>query len=289
MKAGSDGDPAIRVAGLRVVRGKRTVIDGLTLDIPAGQVVGLLGPSGCGKTTLMRCVVGVQKVAAGTVEVFGLAAGTAPLRHRIGYLTQDPSVYSDLTIVENLRYFASVVGVPRSGLDAEIARVLELVDLGDHADSTVANLSGGQTSRVSLGAALVGTPELLVLDEPTVGLDPVLRRDLWAIFRRLAEAGATLLISSHVMDEAVRCDRLLLMRAGTILADDTLDGVLAATGAPDVEQAFLTLVDRASGRVSAGDEGAPSRGAQSGGVPSGGAHARHLAASPGATSSEEDQ
>ncbi|MFN8078478.1 MAG: ABC transporter ATP-binding protein [Kineosporiaceae bacterium] len=266
MMKSAGGEPAIRIAGLRVVRGKRTVIEDLTLDIPAGQVVGLLGPSGCGKTTLMRCLVGVQQIAGGTVEVFGLPAGTASLRHRVGYVTQDPSVYADLTIAENLRYFAAVVGTPRAGLTAEVARVLDLVDLADHADSTVQNLSGGQASRVSLAAALVGTPELLVLDEPTVGLDPVLRRDLWAIFRRLADSGVTLLVSSHVMDEAVRCDRLLLMRAGRMLADDTLDGVLAATGSPDVEQAFLTLVDRAAGV--GGDAGPAS---------SGGAHGRHAA------------
>ncbi len=236
---------AIRIDDLRVVRGSRTVLPGLTLSIPAGQVVGLLGPSGCGKSTLMRSIVGVQKVAGGTVEVLGLPAGSPALRHRVGYLTQAPSVYGDLTITENLRYFAAVVGVPRRVLDAEVARVLDLVALADHAASRVANLSGGQLSRVSLGAALVGTPEVLVLDEPTVGLDPVLRRDLWAIFRRLADSGVTLLVSSHVMDEAVRCDRLLLMRTGTMLADDTLAGVLASTGAPDVEQAFLSLVDQA--------------------------------------------
>jgi ABC-2 type transport system ATP-binding protein len=241
-----NSEVAIRVEGLRVVRGSRTVIPDLSLTIPAGQVVGLLGPSGCGKSTLIRSIVGVQRVAGGRVEVLGLPAGSAPLRSRIGYLTQAPSVYTDLTVVENLRYFAAVVGTPRRGLDDEVSRVLDLVALGDHATSRVSNVSGGQLSRVSLAAALVGTPEVLVLDEPTVGLDPVLRRDLWAIFRRLAGSGVTLLISSHVMDEAVRCDRLLLMRAGGLLADDTLAGVLAATGAADVEQAFLGLVDRAA-------------------------------------------
>ncbi len=246
------GPPAVRVEHLHVVRGKREVIPDLSLVVPRGQVVGLLGPSGCGKTTLMRAIVGVQNVAGGTVEVFGEPAGSAALRPRIGYLTQDPAVYSDLTIAENLRYFAAVAGVRRAGLDAEVARLLEDTGLTDHADARVANLSGGQTSRVSLAAALVGTPELLVLDEPTVGLDPVLRRDLWVIFRRLAASGVTLLVSSHVMDEAVRCDRLLLMRAGRLLADDTLAGVLAATGAPDVEQAFLTLVDRAAAADSEG-------------------------------------
>jgi ABC-2 type transport system ATP-binding protein len=139
-----------------------------------------------------------------------------------------------------------VLGVPRSRRAAEVERVLELVALTDHARARVDRLSGGQFSRVSLGAALLGKPELLVLDEPTVGLAPVLRRDLWSLFGRLANEGVTLLVSSHVMDEAVRCDRLLLMREGRMLADDTLDGVLAATGTPDAEQAFLVLVDRAN-------------------------------------------
>jgi len=256
MKTPPVGQPVIRVEALHVVRGDRTVIPDLSLEIPRGQLVGLLGPSGCGKTTLMRCVVGVQKIVSGTVEVLGLPAGTAPLRHRIGYVTQDPSVYGDLTVAENLAYFAAVVGTPRGGTAAEVARVVDLVDLADHSGSSVADLSGGELSRVSLAAALVGSPDVLVLDEPTVGLDPVLRRDLWGIFRRLAEDGTTLLVSSHVMEEAVRCDRLLLMRAGAFLADDTLEGVLARTGAPDAEQAFLTLVDRARAAQDAAASGA---------------------------------
>jgi ABC-2 type transport system ATP-binding protein len=255
MKNGEGTASAIAVRDLRVVRGGRVVIPGLDVEVPRGQVVGLLGPSGCGKTTLMRAVVGVQIVVGGEVEVFGQAAGSAPLRRRIGYVTQQPSVYDDLTVTENLRYFATVIGVRRRDLDAEVERVIAQVVLGDHAKVRVDQLSGGQRSRVSLAAALVGTPELLVLDEPTVGLDPVLRRDLWTIFHRLAADGVTLLVSSHVMDEASRCDRLLLMRAGELLADDTLPGVLAATGQDDVEAAFLTLVDRAAarGHVDAGD------------------------------------
>jgi ABC-2 type transport system ATP-binding protein len=184
-------------------------------------------------------------VAGGRIRVLGEPAGTSGLRRRVGYVTQAPSVYPDLTVSENLGYFATVVGVPRRRVGGDVRRVLELVDLAEHAGDRVDALSGGQSSRVSLGAALVGTPELLVLDEPTVGLDPVLRRDLWALFHRLAEGGATLLVSSHVMDEAVRCDRLLLMRDGEMLADDTLDGLLAATRVPDVEAAFLALVDAA--------------------------------------------
>jgi ABC-2 type transport system ATP-binding protein len=239
------GSVTVQVDHLYVVRGGRTVIDDLTLQIPQGQVVGLLGPSGCGKSTLMRSVVGVQKVAGGTVTVLGEPAGSKQLRNRVGYLTQAPSIYPDLTIEENLSYFAQVIGTPRREVQAEVARVLEMVSLTDHAKVRADALSGGQESRVSLAAALVGTPEVLVLDEPTVGLDPVLRRDLWAIFRRLAADGVTLLVSSHVMDEAVRCDRLLLMRAGAMLADDTLAGVLASTGSTDAETAFLALVDRA--------------------------------------------
>jgi ABC-2 type transport system ATP-binding protein len=212
-------------------------------------VVALLGPSGCGKTTLMRSIVGVQRIAGGTVTVLGHPAGSTPLRHLVGYVTQAPSVYGDLTVEQNLRYFATVVGVARPGLERDVSRVIDLVDLASHATVRVDSLSGGQLSRVSLGAALVGEPRVLVLDEPTVGLDPVLRRDLWDLFQRLAAHGTTLLVSSHVMDEATRCDRLVLMREGEILADDTLAGVLAATGAADAEAAFLSLVDGARRRA----------------------------------------
>jgi ABC-2 type transport system ATP-binding protein len=230
---------AISVAGLRVVRGSRTVLDDLSFDVQRGTVTGLLGPSGCGKTTLMRAIVGVQKVAGGAVEVLGRPAGSAPLRSRVGYVTQAPSVYADLTVAENLRYFSAVLGAPATDLD----RVVGEVGLEEYAGSLTGAMSGGQQARVSLAAALLGTPELLVLDEPTVGLDPVLRRDLWQLFHRLAGGGATLLISSHVMDEAVRCQRLLLMRDGHLLADDTPDALLEKTGAPDIEAAFLALVD----------------------------------------------
>ena len=230
---------AIEVRGLRVVRGGRTVIGGLDLVVPTGQVVGLLGPSGSGKTTLMRALVGVQKVAGGTVEVLGQPAGHPSLRHEVGYVTQSPSVYADLTVEQNLRYFATLVGAGRD----DVERVLGEVDLADRRDSVVDRLSGGQRSRVSLAAAMVGSPSLLVLDEPTVGLDPVLRRDLWELFARLAAAGTSLLVSSHVMDEATRCDRLVLMRDGEVLADDTLENLLARTGTTDAEHAFLALVD----------------------------------------------
>ena len=229
---------AVDVADLRVTRGGREVLAGLSVCVPAGRVVGLLGPSGCGKSTLLRSIVGVQRVDGGRVTVLGHPAGSPKLRRRVGYVTQAPSVYGDLTVVENLRYLSQVLSAPRDDVD----RVLGLVDLRQYAGDLTSRLSGGQLSRVSLAAALLGTPELLVLDEPTVGLDPVLREDLWNLFSQLASEGTTLLISSHVMDEASRCDRLLLMREGRLLADEGLATLLARTGAADVEQAFLTLV-----------------------------------------------
>ncbi|MEU4365330.1 ABC transporter ATP-binding protein [Promicromonospora sp. NPDC023987] len=241
---------AVVIRGLRVVRGGRPIIDGLGLDVPAGSVVGLMGPSGSGKTTLMRSLVGVQDKVTGSVEVLGAAAGSPALRRRVGYMTQDASVYTDLTVVQNLRYFAALAGIPDAA--AAVARAVETVDLGGHEKQRVGTLSGGERSRVSLAAALVGGPELLVLDEPTVGLDPVLRRDLWAVFRRLAAEGRTLLVSSHVMDEAMQCDRLILMRDGALVADTTPDELLATTGAPDAERAFLALIDE--GRPASGSE-----------------------------------
>ena len=239
---GNSEVPAIAVRGLRVVRGRNHVIEGLDLTVPAGQVVGLLGPSGSGKTTLMRAVVGAQIVAGGTVEVFGEAAGSAALRRRVGYTTQAPSVYPDLTVAENLRYAASILRVD----DERVGATLGDVDLAGFERRIVRTLSGGELSRVSLAVTLLGRPDLLVLDEPTVGLDPVLRRDLWNLFHRLRDGGASLLVSSHVMDEAVRCDRLVLMRNGAILADGTLPDLLERTGAVDAEGAFLHLVDQAN-------------------------------------------
>jgi ABC-2 type transport system ATP-binding protein len=232
---------AVEIEHLRVVRGGRVVLPDLSLTLPAGQVVGLLGPSGSGKSTLIRAVVGVQIVESGRVRVLGYDAGDPEVRRRIGYVTQNPSVYADLTVRANVRYFASIMGAPASSADAAI----EAVDLVSHVDVPVEKLSGGQRSRVLLASALVGDPELLVLDEPTVGLDPVLRRELWGLFKRLASQGVSLLVSSHVMDEASRCDRLVLLRDGLVLADSTLPELLAQTGADDAEAAFLTLIDRA--------------------------------------------
>ncbi len=243
-------EPAVRARDLTVVRGTRTVLRGLRFTVPRGQVTGLLGPSGCGKSTLMRAVVGTQAKVTGTLDVLGHPAGHPTLRTRVGYVTQAPSVYGDLTVRQNLDYFAAILDPGRAVADRRrenVTRAIADVDLTTHADALAGNLSGGQRSRVSLAVALLGTPELLVLDEPTVGLDPVLRRDLWQLFHTLAaERDATLLISSHVMDEAERCHRLLLMRGGEILADDTPDALRTRTGSETVEAAFLRLVDQAA-------------------------------------------
>jgi ABC-type multidrug transport system ATPase subunit len=238
--------PAVRVRDLRVVRGGREVLHEMSFEVPRGRVLGLIGPSGCGKTTLIRAIVGVQVVAGGEVTVLGEPAGSRPLRERVGYATQTPAVYSDLTVAENLRYFASVLGAPRDDVD----RVVEEVGLGDHRHQTVATLSGGQLSRANLAVALLGEPELLVLDEPTVGLDPVLRDELWNLFHRLTGRGRTLIVSSHVMDEAARTDRLLLMRDGRILADGSPADLRARTDAGDLEQAFLKLISEHAGSPS---------------------------------------
>ena len=231
---------SIHVEHLRVVRGGHEVLPDLSLTVAEGKVTGLLGPSGCGKSTLMRAIVGVQIVAGGQVTVLDRAAGTPSLRNEVGYVTQAPSVYADLSVRENLRYFARITGADRSRIDEVIDRVgLAAVD-----GNITGALSGGQRSRVSLATALINAPKVLVLDEPTVGLDPVLRAELWADFRRLAEGGATILVSSHSMEEAAECDDLLLMRDGKILAATTPDGLRAATGDDDLAKAFLTMIKR---------------------------------------------
>lgn len=232
---------AVEVADLVVHRRRREVLRAVSARVPAGSVVGLLGPSGSGKTTLMRAIVGVQHITSGALTVLDRPAGDPRLRSRIGYVSQTPSVYDDLTITQNLAYFGRMVGAPAGDVD----RVLDEVDLREEQGSLVRDLSGGQQNRVSLAAALLGSPELLVLDEPTVGLDPVLRRDLWNLFHSLASRGATLLVSSHVMDEARRCDRMLLLRDGALLADVTPAELLERTGTSDADDAFLALVGSA--------------------------------------------
>ena len=232
--------PAIAIRGLQVERGGRTVLPGIDMDVAPGRITGLIGPSGSGKSTLMRAIVGVQVVAGGEVTVLGVPAGTPALRSRVAYVTQSGSVYPDLTVAENVGYLARILGTG----PADVARAIEHVGLGGLEDRAVARLSSGQQHRVSLAGALLADPEVLVLDEPTVGLDPLLRRELWAMFGDLRDAGATLLISTHVLDEAGHCDEIVLLREGRVLAATTPAGLREETGATDLDEAFTLLIER---------------------------------------------
>ena len=232
--------PAIEIRGLRVERGGRTVLPGVDLDVAAGRITGLVGPSGGGKSTLIRAIVGVQVVEGGTVTVLGAPAGSASLRPRVAYVTQSGSVYRDLSVIDNVAYNARILGATRDDVDRAIATV----DLTEVAARRVGTLSGGQQHRVSLACALLGAPELIVLDEPTVGLDPLLRRDLWALFARLRDEGRTLLISTHVLDEAGNCDAVILLRDGRILAAETPEALRRDAGTDDLDEAFLRLIER---------------------------------------------
>lgn len=230
---------AIEVKDLHVRRGGNLVLPGVSLDVQAGIITGILGPSGSGKTTLLRSIVGVQIVETGSVSVFGKPAGVPSLRWDVAYVTQAPSVYADLTVDENLRYFARIVGAKRERIDETIS----LVGLGPHMHQIVGTLSGGERSRASLAVALLSDPKVLILDEPTVDVDPILRRDLWGTFNRIADAGAAVLVSSHVMDEASRCHQLVLMRNGVVVAKGTPAELLERTNAGNLEQAFVSIAE----------------------------------------------
>ena len=231
---------AVSIRDLKIIRDGKTIIPNLSMLVEPGMIVGLLGPSGSGKTTILRSIVGVQAIAAGSITILGYAAGSKELRTRIGYFTQSASIYTDLTCIENLRYFAQILGQS----EISVHEVLELVDLTKNQKQLASSLSGGERARLALATALLGRPQLLILDEPTVGLDPVLRRDLWNLFHRLADQGKTLLISSHVMDEADRCDSLFLLREGSVLASGTPHELKTTAHTDAMEQVFISLVEK---------------------------------------------
>ncbi len=233
---------ALEVSRLRVVRNHNEILKSLTFDVAPGTLVGLLGPSGSGKSTLMRSLLGVQVITSGSALALGERVGSPVLRRRLGYMAQGSAIYLDLTVRENLAYFAGILDLD----DSQVDHVLDVVSLRPFALRLVSSLSGGERSRVSLAVALLGAPPLMILDEPTVGLDPVLRQDLWRTFAQLADEGTTVLVSSHVMDEAARCDRLLLVREGRLLFDDTPGALLERTGAPGYDAAFVRLIEGAS-------------------------------------------
>jgi len=228
---------AIEIRDLSVRIDENPILTGISASLLSGRIIGLLGPSGAGKTTIIRAILGLQRFSKGSVTVLGMPAGSKRLHSVVGYVTQDPSVYSDLTVTENLSYFAALLGAEKSQVKAVIAEV----DLTEFADAIVAHLSGGERARVSLAVALLGSPKVLLLDEPTVGLDPVLRQKLWSTFRDLADKGITLLVTSHVMDEADHCDEIMFVRDGRVLASGAPTSLIASTGASNMEGAFLKL------------------------------------------------
>ena len=235
----SSNQSTLDVSNLRVVRSSNEVLKSISFHAAPGELIGLLGPSGSGKSTLMRALLGVQAISSGSARILGSAAGSPPLRGQLGYMAQGLAVYLDLTVEENIRYFNGVLNLPFY----EVSRVLDVVALTTFSQRLVSTLSGGERARVSLGVALLGSPPVLILDEPTVGLDPILRRDLWGTFNALATAGATVIVSSHVMDEAARCARLLLLRNGTLLFDGTPASLLAVSDAHGYDEAFEHLIE----------------------------------------------
>jgi ABC-2 type transport system ATP-binding protein len=237
-------EPAIKINDLSMtLDGRVKALINIDLELPTGKIVCVIGPSGAGKTTLMRVLVGRLQVQKGSINILGLPVGSPGLRRELSYMTQELSVFLDLTVKENLAYFATMIGIKRKELGKTIRQALEAVDLTDKSRSLVSDLSGGQKQRVSLAVALLGSPKIMVLDEPTVGLDPVLRDNLWNLFRKLAAGGTSLIISSHSMEEAERCDDLVLIRAGRVIAHMAPDELTRQTGTKTIEQSFLKLVD----------------------------------------------
>jgi ABC-2 type transport system ATP-binding protein len=236
-------ETAVKITNLSVILGGQVqALSNINLEFPLGKTIGVIGPSGAGKTTLIRGIVGRLRITSGDIAVLGEPAGSPGLRQRLSYMTHELSVYPDLTVRENLRYFVTMSGQSGKQAKETIINMLKAVDMSDKADSLVSNLSSGQKQRVSLAIALIGSPELMVLDEPTVGLDPVLREKLWGLFARLASQGTTLIISSHSMDEAERCDDLVLIRDGKLIAHSSPEELRKRTGTKTIEDSFLKLV-----------------------------------------------
>lgn len=228
---------AVEISGLSVHIGKTQILSDISLTLPVGKIIGLLGPSGAGKTTLIRTIIGRQRASSGTVQVLQEDPTSPRARHHLGYMTQNAAFYDDLTTLQNLTYFAQM----RGGERTEVPDILSAVELSEQANQLASTLSGGQRSRLSLAIALLASPKFLVLDEPTVGVDPVLRQQLWKLFRQLAEDGTTVLITSHIMSEAELCDQLVLLRNGRILAEGTPEQLCHETQTDSVEGAFLQL------------------------------------------------
>jgi ABC-2 type transport system ATP-binding protein len=221
--------------------GRQVALDAVSIDIPGGGIVGILGPSGSGKTTLLRCIAGLLKPDSGGISAGGLEPGSRELKSSMGYMAQADALYGDLSGMENLSYFASLAGLKGEEKKARIEWALEFTGLAADAGKATRDYSGGMKKRLSLAIALLHDPELLILDEPTVGIDPLLRARFWEEFKRQGARGKTILVSTHVMDEAERCDLLALIFDGRLLAYDSPERIKTEQGAASVEEAFLNI------------------------------------------------
>jgi|SRR5579864_1927550 len=241
---GMPGEPVVVVDKLVKQFGRLRAVDNLSLTIRAGETYGLIGPNGSGKTTLIRMLVSLVRPTSGTIMVMNERIPSSKVAARLGYMTQLSALYNDLTARENLRFFCNIYGLRGKAQHQRIEEMLERVELADRADSVVSSFSGGMKQRLSLACALVHGPRLALLDEPTVGVDPELRRSFWDYFARLNREGVTIIVSTHHLDEAARCTRLGLMRTGMLLADDSPQELLRQSGQDNMEDAFLYYAQR---------------------------------------------
>jgi len=241
---GPQASPVVEISQLVKRFGKLRAINHLNLTIQAGETFGLIGPNGSGKTTLIRMLVGLVRPDSGTIRILGERVPGQKVMRQLGYMTQQSALYLDLTARENLQFFASIYGLRGKEQDVRIKEMLERVDLAERANDVVNTFSGGMRQRLSLACALVHSPRLVLLDEPTVGVDPELRRSFWNYFHQLNQEGVTIIVSTHHLDEAARCSRLGLMRSGDLLAEDTPEALLRQAGKEDMEEAFLYFATR---------------------------------------------
>jgi len=230
---------AVQISGLQVRYGRQTVLTDLSVTLPRGQIIGILGPSGSGKTTLVKAIMGLNRIRKGSISILGHRVPSLAALDAVGYMAQENALYEDLTAMDNLLFFARLCGLTRAEAAKRARQLFDFVGLTGEEKKIVGNYSGGMQRRLSLAVALIGQPPLLLLDEPTVGIDPVLRQKFWREFETLKAQGSTLLATTHVMDEASRCDRLLLLREGRIIANGTVPELLDKTGTNSVEEAFL--------------------------------------------------
>ena len=237
--SGVDSPYGIVVRNVHKYFGQKHVLKDINLEIPFGQIYGLLGPSGCGKTTMVKIIAGILEATSGEAYVLGEAMPQLSLMNKVGYMAQSDALYDSLTAAENLQFFGAIYGMNKAKIKRRTAEVMELVNLSDDLNKPVRAYSGGMKRRLSLAMAILHNPPVLVLDEPTVGIDPLLRKNIWAELYKLAAQGVTILVTTHVMDEAEKCHNLAMMRAGRLIAKGTSQELQKSIGAQSIEEAFL--------------------------------------------------